>query len=82
MAALCASRWSAVRCTVDTTKKKGLTRAGLLIEVARYPLRTAHETPASGISRSLYTARHIATFHAKQASQLPLSTWLRFDALY
>ena len=32
-----ASRWSAVGCGVDTTKKKGLTWAGLLMEVARYP---------------------------------------------
>ena len=30
-----ASRWSAVGCGVDTTKKKGLTWAGLLMEVAR-----------------------------------------------
>ena len=30
----CASRWSAVGRTVATTKKKGLTRAGLLMEVA------------------------------------------------
>ena len=30
----CASRWSAVGYTVGTTKKNGLTRAGLLMEVA------------------------------------------------
>jgi hypothetical protein len=33
-----ASRWSAVGCTNGTTKKNGLTRAGLLMEVARNPL--------------------------------------------
>jgi hypothetical protein len=31
----CASRWSAVGCTKGTTKKNGLTRTGLLMEVAR-----------------------------------------------
>ena len=30
-----ASRWSAVGCRNGTTKKNGLTRAGLLMEVAR-----------------------------------------------
>ena len=36
----CASRWSAVGRMVGTTKKNGLTRAGLLMEVARNPLPT------------------------------------------
>jgi hypothetical protein len=36
----CASRWSAVGCTNGTTKKNGLTRAGLLMEVADNPLAT------------------------------------------
>lgn len=34
MEAICASFWSAVGCTNGTTKKNGLTRAGLLMEVA------------------------------------------------
>jgi hypothetical protein len=37
MKASCASRWSAVGCTNGTTKKNGLTRAGLLMEVADNP---------------------------------------------
>jgi hypothetical protein len=36
----CASRWSAVGCTNGTTKKNGLTRAGLLMEVPRDPDET------------------------------------------
>jgi hypothetical protein len=32
-----ASRWSATGCTNSTTKKNRLTRAGLLMEVARIP---------------------------------------------
>src|SRR5215469_12180804 len=39
----CASRWSAVGRTVATTKKKGLTRAGLLMEVADHPLEEGLE---------------------------------------
>lgn len=34
----CASRWSAIGRMVGATKKNGLTRAGLLMEVARNPL--------------------------------------------
>ena len=37
LGAYCASRWSAVGCMNCTTKKNGLTRAGLLMEVARNP---------------------------------------------
>src|SRR5215831_14414014 len=40
----CASRWSAVGCMRGTTKKNGLTRAGLLMEVARDPLGELHGT--------------------------------------
>src|SRR5215471_4818389 len=39
----CASRWSAVGRTVATTKKKGLTRAGLLMEVADDPTGTVNK---------------------------------------
>ena len=38
----CASRWSAVGRMVGTTKKNGLTRAGLLMEVARDTLRASY----------------------------------------
>jgi len=41
MAALCASRWSAIGRAVEQPKKNGLTRAGLLMEVARDPAGAA-----------------------------------------
>src|SRR5215471_14606295 len=46
----CASRWSAVGRTVATTKKKGLTRAGLLMEVADNPDKVGQQRRASGTS--------------------------------
>jgi len=46
-----------------------------------YPLRTAHEPPASGIRGS---ALHCATYRdlSREVSIRALSPWLRFDALY
>ena len=45
-----ASRWSAARgCTVGTTKKNGLTRAGLLMEVARISSGAARGPPTTGL---------------------------------
>ena len=41
----CASRWSAVGRMVGTTKKNGLTGAGLLMEVARDPPVTTRLDP-------------------------------------
>jgi hypothetical protein len=41
----CASRWSAIKRAADTTKKhRGLTRGGLLMEVARHPTAAADWT--------------------------------------
>jgi hypothetical protein len=48
----CASRWSAVGRMVGTTKKNGLTRAGLLMEVARDPTGVAgHKRTFAGVRR-------------------------------
>jgi hypothetical protein len=51
----CASRWSAVGRMVGTTKKNGLTRAGLLMEVADNPLGGGFH--ANSIARAMGCSR-------------------------
>jgi hypothetical protein len=57
-----ASRWSAVGCSVDTTKKNGLTRASLLMEVADDP-RTGQPISGALSARTLIRDERLRRFH-------------------